>query len=87
MSFIDYRDPPRDISNYVEVANESIIGCHKHIELEVVRRMRTIFIIPLIFAEHISPNTLSIMVDATLHVGPAFEFTTPVLNCTQGNLP
>jgi hypothetical protein len=87
MSFINYRDPPRDISNYVEVANECVIGCHKNIKLQVVRRMRTIFIIPLIFAEDIPPNTLSIMIDATLHVRPAFKFTTPVLNCTQGNLP
>jgi hypothetical protein len=87
MSFVNYSDPPWDISNYVKVANKRVIGCHKHIELQVIRRMRTIFIIPFILAEHISPLTLSIVIDATLHVGPTFEFTTPVFNCTQWDLP
>ena len=86
MCFVNYRNSPRHISYDVEVTDEGVVGRHEYIELQIVRCVRTIFVIPFVFAQYISPNTLPVMVDATLHVGPAFEFTTPVFDCAKRDL-
>ena len=83
MCFVDDSDPPGHISNDIKVAYECIICSDQDIELEVVGRMWTIFVVPLVLPQNITPDTLPIVVDATPQVGPTLEFSTPVLDRTQ----
>ena len=43
-------------------------------------------IIYLVLAEHITPDTLPVVVNTALHVSPAFEFATPVLDRAERHL-
>lgn len=83
MCFVDYRNPKRYLADDIEVTNQGIIGGDEDVELEVFRSVWPVLIIPLILSQHITPHSLSVVVDTVYNVGPSFEFASPVLNGRQ----
>ena len=80
MSLVNDGHTPGDLTHDVEITNQGIVGRDDHVELEVVGGVRTIGVVPLVLAHDITPDSLTVMVDAASHVGPALELTTPMLD-------
>jgi hypothetical protein len=43
----------------------------------------SVCIVPLVLAEHISPDTLSVVINAASQIRPSFEFPAPMLDGRQ----
>lgn len=80
VGLVDNSDAKRNLINYIEIADKSIIRCHQNIKLEELCRMRTIFEVPFVLSQHITPYALSVVIYAADHVGPTCKLAAPVLD-------
>jgi hypothetical protein len=47
--------------------------------------VRAVFKVPFVLSHDITPHSLSVVIDATNHVCPALEFSSPMLNSGKRN--
>mmetsp|Transcript_50060 Transcript_50060/g.150653 ORF Transcript_50060/g.150653 Transcript_50060/m.150653 type:complete len:204 (+) Transcript_50060:828-1439(+) len=85
MGFVNNSHTPRNLAHHIKVSYEGVICSYQYIELQIFWCMRPIHIVPFIFPQHITPNTLPIVVNTALKVGPTLKFTSPVLDCRKRN--
>jgi hypothetical protein len=57
---------------------QRVIGGHQDVKFKELGSMLFVFVVPFVLSHHIAPNTLTVMINAANHVGPAFELSSPV---------
>jgi hypothetical protein len=80
MGFVDNRYTKRDLTDDIEVPDQSVVRCHEHVELQKLWSVGAIFVVPFIFSKNVTPDALPVVINAALQVGPAVKLPPPVLH-------
>lgn len=83
MRFVDNCYSKGDLTNDVEISNQSIVRGHQNVELQKIGVVGLVFEVPLVFAEAVTPNSLPVVINTTHKVTPTFKFSSPMFNGGQ----
>jgi hypothetical protein len=85
MRFVDDGNAKWYLTNDIKITDQCVICCDENVELQKLSSVWSVFEIPLVLSQDISPDPLTVVIDTANHISPALELAPPVLDRRQGN--